>query len=172
MKKIKFLFVGLVFIFGLNQSRAQISIGGDFSGIRSMTDGAEFMFGGALNARYGITDNFQVGLNLGFYQKSFGKIFGQSLKSRIIPVTLSAEYIFLTDNVRPYAGLDLGLYTFGAKFGSSSSSESRLGLAPVAGMQYNINDNLFLNSSFKYHLILDSGTDGLFSFSFGLGYRL
>ena len=172
MKKIKLFFVGLVFVFGLNHSNAQLSIGADLSGIRSMTDGAEFMFGGMINARYGITDNIQLGLNLGFYQKSLGEIFGQSLKSRIIPITLSGEYFLLTDNARPYVGLDLGLYTFGAKFESSSSSESRFGLAPVAGFQYGINDNLYLNTNIKYHLILESNTDGLFSFNIGIGYRL
>ncbi len=171
MKKIKFLIVGIIMILGVQNVQSQISIGADFSGLRPMQDDAEFMFGGVVYGRYGITDNIQLGINIGFYQKSYGSIFGQTIKGSVMPITLSGEYLFMTDNVRPYAGVDLGLYNFMAKFGSESNSEIKFGLAPVAGLQFGINDNIYLNANTKYHLILDPDIDNFWSFNIGVGYR-
>ncbi len=157
-------------------SNAQISIGltgglglpmGDFGKLASTG------FGGGLQGRYHVNDNLAVGLNLGYYTfggvsidlGSLGKI---SSSYNIIPITLSGEYYFSDGDFKPFAALDLGMYSLGANVESTSNGVTtsadadrlnKFGFGIGAGAAYGLSDNLDLISSVKYNTILDDASN-------------
>jgi len=126
-------------------------------------------FGGGISGEYLVTPNIGAGLNVGYYslgseKEEYGGV-SVSANAYLIPVALTGKYYFLTKNIQPYAGVDVGLYTIGAKLTlkyqgereSESDSESYFGLAPVAGLQFKLSNNLALDVNAKYNLIFSKG---------------
>lgn len=131
------------------QSLSQFSVGLGVGVLKSTEDNSDVLFGGELAGKYDFSESFRVGLNLGWYQTT-EEFFGTKFKSSLAPISISGEYLFLEEKFRPYVGVHLGLLRVGFKSGNSSNSDSYFSLAPVAGIEYQVSDNIGINANFKY----------------------
>jgi outer membrane protein W len=83
-------------------------------------------------------------------------------------VTGQAEYFFSESALRPYAGIEAGLYraaatveiTAGSGTFKASDSDSQFGLAPKVGLQYALSPMLGVNADAGYHIIFGNGETG------------
>ncbi|MDR1679558.1 MAG: porin family protein [Prevotellaceae bacterium] len=129
-------------------------------------------FGLAANGEYLATENIGIGAQLGYY--SFGEKESGSGSWSIVPITVTGKYYFMTEGLKPYAGLDLGFYSLsyevdlGILGANVSTSETKFGLAPVVGLQYDFSDNWALDANLKYNYITTSG-DAVTSFGINVG---
>jgi len=199
MKKVILL---LVVALSVVTASAQIKVGLNGGvGIPMGTFGDVFNtgFGGGISGEYLITPNISIGLNAGIY--SFGMkdelldLFGMedmdgidlgdlldmSAKFQITPITLTGKYYFITEGgIKPYAGLDLGLYSsktkvtvkvLGISQSADAGSSTDFGLAPVVGLQFGLTDALAIDVNAKYHHIFTEGEATSFiGFNLGLVY--
>ena len=134
-------------------------------------------FGGGISGEYLIMPNIGLGVNFGYYIMDREKEDGVTLTSYLMPVALTGKYYFLTENVRPYGGVDFGLYTAGARGKyegiSMSYSETKLGLGPVAGVQFGIANNLLLDINAKFYRVFDGDYSSNFvGINVGIVYTL
>ncbi len=167
MKKLSVLLFAFLCFFNLN-TNAQI-LGGATLGIQApvgdFANGAKMGAGINLFGKYMLKENMAVGLNLGynrFGSEDFG--FGGydiDASYSMIPVTGLFEYHFGGNSIKPYVGADLGIYSFGVKIKyedeSEKDSEMYFGLAPVAGILYDINDNMTFCANIKLHNVFSEG---------------
>lgn len=142
-------------------------------------DGAKAGVGINLSGHYMLKENMAVGLNIGF-NRFGGQDFGfgdedYNYSYSMIPVTGLFEYHFSAGSIKPYAGLELGLYNFGyrVKYGGEveRDGESYFGLAPAAGVLYNINENLILCANLKLNNVFAEG-DNLTWIGINAGVRI
>ncbi|MDR1678186.1 MAG: porin family protein [Prevotellaceae bacterium] len=164
------LFVGGV-------ANAQIKLGIDLGLQVPMGDFekmAEVGLGGNVNGEYAITENIGAGLSIGYYKFSFkDNGFGEDESFTVTPVALNGKYYFMTEGLKPYAGLDLGMYFLSSTF-ENSEVKGKFGLAPVVGLQYDFSDNMAINANVKYNYIMagekeELGADALTSFGINVG---
>lgn len=167
MKKLSLLFFALFcfFSFSANAQISGVATLGLQAPIGDFADGANMGFGINLAGKYMLNDNMAVGLNLG-YNRFGGEDwdFGEGdykVSYSMIPITGLFEYHFGGEAIKPYVGADLGLYSFGArvKYSGESESDSEMyfGLAPVAGILYDLNENLRLCANIKLHNVFSEG---------------
>ncbi len=156
-----------------NNANAQVSVGADFGMLKSIekdTD-SDAIFGASLNVKYNISDKLRVGANLGYYGKSYD-IFGEKLRTYIMPISGLVEYSFSENAFSPYAGLDLGFYNFGVSIAGEGESEGYFGFAPVAGFNYSLTDNLLVNFNVKYHYVMvTDNASSLLGVNAGISYK-
>ncbi len=167
MKKLSLMFLALICFFTFN-ANAQI-LGGATLGLQApigdFADGAKMGVGINLVGKYMIKENMAVGLNIGYNRfgaEDFGfDEYDIDASYSMIPVTGLFEYHFAGNSIKPYVGADLGLYSFGDKVKyegeSEKDSEIYLGLAPVAGITYDINDNVTFCANLKIHNVFSDG---------------
>jgi outer membrane protein W len=153
----------------------QMSIGGGLGLLTPMgQNSGSNQFGLNLMGRYEINDDLQIGANIGYYQKSTSQtILGTTFKSSVfsLPISLTAQYLFLNNDFRPYISADLGLFSMGARFNGASSSSSYLSIAPGAGARYAINKELSLDFSVKYNILfISNNTSGILATNIGILY--
>ena len=94
-----------------------------------------------------------------------------------MPFTGSFTYYFAGEKLKPYAGADLGFYTFKSKVdfmgASASSSDSYFGFAPTVGFEYGLTDNIALDVNAKYNYIMsDNDATSIIGINFGIIYTL
>ena len=137
-------------------------------------------FGGGINGEYLATPNFGIGLSAAYYayQVKIAGV-GKTVAS-FMPVTLTGKYYFLTENIQPYVGADVGLYRFGQKVKwemegkseSDSDPKSYFGLSPVVGLQFKLSDVLALDVNSKCNFIfLEGETRYNFGFNVGIVFK-
>ncbi|MDD4225656.1 MAG: outer membrane beta-barrel protein [Mariniphaga sp.] len=163
MKKFKFLFVGLFAFFAVSV-QGQIQVGGTVGLQMPLGDfGDAFDPGFGIHAvgKYFFQENMAVGLNLGY--SKFGSDF-EDFSSSMVPVTALFEYHLNPagdGKIKPYVGADAGLYSYGVKMKflgeSISESDMYFGIAPTAGVLYEISDVLSLCGNLKYNLVFSEG---------------
>lgn len=161
MKTIKRIAVLAALTFLSVAASAQIKIGADLNvGMPTSSDFGDYAgtgFGGGINAKYMFNEN--MGAGLGFSYLSFpGKDFADGINFTIMPITANFTYYFMTETLKPYAGIDLGLYTASSD-ADGAESESDFGFAPVVGMEYAFTDALALNVNLKYNYIMSKDDD-------------
>ncbi len=156
------MFLALICFFTFN-ANAQI-LGGATLGLQApigdFADGIKMGVGINLMGKYMFKDNMAVGLNLGYNRFGIEDSDGDASVS-MIPITGLFEYHFEGSTIKPYVGADLGLYSYGWKFKydgqTEKDSEIHFGLAPVAGILYDINDNVTFCANIKIHNVFDDG---------------
>ena len=81
----------------------------------------------------------------------------------MMPITALVEYYLQEAPLRPYLGTDIGLYNYSLKWkiGSSEMKDSELyfGIAPKAGIAYQINDNLAVTGELKWNYVMADNAD-------------
>jgi opacity protein-like surface antigen len=158
MKK-TLLIAAMLLVFGVTQAQIHVgaTIGPQFP-LGDFGDAAKAGFGLNVAGKYMLNENMAVGLNLGYTRFGTGV---EDFSYSMIPVTGLFEYHFGTGNIKPYAGADLGLYSFGVKFkiGDESSSDSKMyfGFAPTVGALYGLSDKLSLCANLKFNCVLSEG---------------
>ena len=120
----------LLFILGFQTANAQFSGGINFGPaipIGKFSDIAGVGFNFTVESRYALTDNLNVGMNIGYVRNGYAKdlrngveaILSQEARTNVslstaryspIPVTLVVEYIFGDEELRPLAGLEFGAF--------------------------------------------------------------
>lgn len=167
----------IAFLFQIERSNAQIGVGGQLGLFNPLGDNSgDAHFGFNLNGKYDLDDQMRVGLNIGHYFKRetttfFGTTY--TMTTSFTPITALFEYSFLEGEFDPYGGVDLGLYRAGVKVNNNSNSSGHFGLAPTAGMRYELSSALLLDGGIKYHLIFNEGnTTSALGINFGVLYYL
>lgn len=163
--------IASLFVF-TTQSQAQVRVGATLGAGVPLGDFGDFAktgFGGSAHVKYFLSEQFALGLNIGYY--SFG---GEDIEvtlpfigtttiegatTNIIPVTVAAEYYFTSEGFKPYAGLDLGLY-FSGSDAEDAEGESNFGIAPTLGFSYGLNESIDLNVNAKYNMIFGEDAAG------------
>jgi len=120
------------------------------------TAGGGFSFG--LHGRYHVNDNIAVGLNVGysiFAAQSFPNQSSSVVGAfAVLPMMAAFDYYFMTDEIKPYAGLELGIistsvvYTDGSQ--TISASGSGVAFAPVVGCRFDLTEHFGLMANIKY----------------------
>jgi opacity protein-like surface antigen len=160
------LFIGFIVF----SAQAQINVGATI-GVQiptgSMSDGMKTGFGFDLLGKYMLNENLALGVDIGwarFGTEDLGIEEDVNASGQFIPITALAEYHFGTGKVKPFVGADLGMYIFKIKASyqgiSASTSDSYFGFAPIAGIEYDIKDNLAFTANLKYNYILVEEDDG------------
>jgi outer membrane protein W len=179
MKRVIFI---TLMAFSIVAASAQGNLGISGGVLFPTEDGVKTGFGGTVSGEYLISPNIGLGVNVGYY------IFGNvdvimvdesvtigSVTPYLIPTFLTGKYYFLTENIKPYAGVDIGLYTEGVRATTAgitvSVSKSFFGLAPVAGVQLKLSDVMALDINAKYTSLFYKGeSTGYPGFNVGLVY--
>lgn len=154
---------------------------GDFS------DASKGGVGGELRARFYPKDNFMVGINAGYYYYAMKDAAGlDNLKggTSFIPVTAGFEYFFFTTVVKPYVGVDAGLYnssfkqTYNQVINATktevevSGSESNFGVAPNVGVMIGAGGTN-LNACIKYvNVFGDGSTSSMLLYQLGIAFKI
>jgi opacity protein-like surface antigen len=158
--KAKIIFT-LLITFTLSISTfSQIGVKGGFALGESVDDNFSNMhLGFDLGVTYDITEAIrgEVLFEAMYRETDF---FG-NLTTRIVPITVGADYRFLRGRIQPFVGLNLGLVIMGTKAGSYSDSESYFGFHPKAGVNVKITDNILIDATLKYHVVFDENDKGL-----------
>lgn len=117
-------------------------------------------FGFTVTGRYFITDAFAIGLNLGY--NHFNVTGLSDFHSGLTPVTALLEYHLDLGRWQPYAGGDLGLYSYSIKYkdplyGDQSDHQSYFGIAPTIGVAYEVADNFSVLANLKINDVFGDG---------------
>jgi len=167
MKKLSVILFVLLCFFYIN-ANSQI-VGGATIGLQApsgdFADGVKMGFGINLTGKYFLKENMAVGLNLG-YNRFGAEDYGWDeydikATASMVPITGLFEYYFTGKSVKPYLGADLGLYRYGWKVKYEGESESDgevyFGLAPTAGILYEISESLTFCANIKFHNVFGEG---------------
>ena len=147
-------------------SNAKFKLGANF-GLQTFDDEFEIGFGGGISGEYLVTPKIGIGLNAGYYfWKEEYSDWG--LSYYLIPVTVTGKYYFLTKNIQPYGGVDVGLYQESDDF---EYWDLYFGFAPVVGLQFKLFNALALDVNAKYNLFYrDRKSFGILGLNIGFVY--
>ncbi|MGD1893745.1 MAG: outer membrane beta-barrel protein [Cyclobacteriaceae bacterium] len=193
----------LFIIFGFQAANAQLSTGmtlGPTVPVGKFSDIAGVGFNFTIESRYALTENLNVGLNIGYVRNGYAKDLRNGIETVLsqraggnielstarysaVPVTLVGEYIFGDNELRPFAGLELGGYIVSNKLavergGEETDSNTALGLGIMGGALYEIADELDVMATLKFTTTtgaIDFGEKRgvtYLSINFGVRYRL
>ena len=132
-------------------------------------------FGGGISGKYMINDNMAAGASFNYI--SLGSD-NDAMEYSIMPIVANFSYYFGTEGFKPYAGLDLGVFMSKYKIdlgflGSSETSTSDLGFAPVIGCEYAFTDAIALDANLKYNYIMTEGdASTLLGINIGIIYSI
>jgi outer membrane protein W len=154
MKKILFIIFIIVGIHSV--SKAQLSITPRVApaiplGTVGLVSNTGLGFG--LETTYAINDNFRVGVAVDYYQFKTG-IFGINLfgiKTTVMPLTGTVQYLFPGERIRPYVGIEAG--TSIVSINKVDINRNYFSMAPAVGVIYNINDRLDFFANAKYQTV-------------------
>ena len=131
--------------------------------VSSTEKGSKILYGGGISVEYLPVSRLGIGLSAGYYAYQLESA-GFTTTASFIPATFNARFYFLTRGFQPYAGVDLGLYTIGAKMSyegeSVSASKSYFGLSPVLGLQFKLSKTLAIDINSKYNIVFIEGEAG------------
>lgn len=171
-----------LFAFVSTCSYAQFQL--NVSGVRSLpiqqgmtlNDGT---WGTGVTVRYFTSPRVAVGVNARYFtqRSEFGAGTFRS-NSRSLITTGQVEYFFSTRRLRPYVGLEAGLYAsnYTSSFydsGSMSPRESfsgtsrNFGVSPKAGLQWSITPLVGINTELGYHYVFDGNDNHTATLSAG-----
>lgn len=155
-------------IFIPGQSRAQFQVNVSGSRLMSAAYGKSLddgKWGAGATVRYFVTPKIAAGISARYYDKRYVYTYAQSTsrtQTKIGVITGQGEYFLTTSALRPYIGLEAGLYNAWISFEStnvktdlSSDSNSFLLIGPKAGIQYAVTKAIGLNMEASYEFITD-----------------
>ncbi|MFD2572630.1 OmpW family outer membrane protein [Spirosoma soli] len=165
------------------KAQFQVNVTGNYLGpAESGSSFSDGPWGGGVTLRYFVSPNLAVGLN-GRYFSSNGSAnfdFGSgagigasgSVKAsaNLLAVTGQAEYFFSESALRPYVGIEAGLYraagtveiSDGFNTIKASESANNFGVAPKVGLQYAISPAFGVNADAGYHIVFSDGDTSKF----------
>ena len=131
---------------------AQTQVGLDGGILKSTQENARLFYGAEVMVKREVSEAVRGNVNLGIYQYT-NVVVGSKVRSYAVPVSVGLDYSFLSNDVRPYLGVNAGLMirTVNQLFGSASTFNPSI--SPVAGVDYQLNDHFGLNLNFKYSFV-------------------
>jgi len=165
MKKISILVLTLLFLLVFD-IHAQLNVGATVGAqipVGSSMEGFKTGLGVNVTGRYLIKENMAIGVNIGYLGLGTPD-FGYdevSVSSSFIPITGLFEYYIGSEKVKPYFGIDAGVYLFRVKASamgvSASTTETYVGFAPVGGIMIDLSEKISFVANAKYHFVLSEG---------------
>jgi hypothetical protein len=156
-------------MFGVNAQQGEI-LGGVNLGymlpIGKFGDDVDAGIGYGVSGKYFLTDNITAGLNANYFSLALKSASSYSISST--QFHLSGDYFFMTDEIRPYAGIDFGLTQYKFENYNFELKENYLSYGVGGGLMYFFNDNFAGNGMVRYNSINSSG-DAANYLSVGLG---
>ncbi|GAB3790686.1 hypothetical protein GCM10028818_61150 [Spirosoma horti] len=173
------LVVSALLLSGQAKAQFQANVTGNY--LAPTESGSSFsdgVWGGGVTLRYFLSPNLAVGVNGRYFttknSASFdlgpgpGVVGSAKASANLLMVTGQAEYFFSTSALRPYVGVEAGLYRAAARAEISngyqtlkfSDSNSNFGVAPKVGLQYAISPAFGVNADAGYHIVFSDGETG------------
>lgn len=168
-----FLFVFLFFFSG--SLFAQMGVGiqaGAAVPTGDLSDRAKLGWGGQGNFEYLASPNLSLSASVGYYlwgaKSDINDLLGiADFTFSTVPILAGAKYLFMEGDLHPYLGADLGLHILNTKISSSvfgvnmerSTSETKFGFAPMAGLRLHMPPNVDLDLNLSYNIITTSGSN-------------
>lgn len=174
MKRILFTcFLAVFLILGASQEAyAQMGVSiqaGAAIPTGDLSDRAKLGWGGQGNFEYMAAPNLSLMATVGYYLwGAKSDLLGLAdFTFSTIPVLVGAKYLFMPEgDLHPYVGADLGIHFMTTKITTSfsilgsnleeSSSESKFGFAPMAGLRLHMPPNVDLDFNLSYNIIPSS----------------
>ena len=135
-------------------------------------------FGGQLNLNYFIRDHFSVGAGIGYYTftSSENAVTFEEFRVNITPLVIQADYYFTESDVKPFIGLQVGLYRLANRFLANNItqvvSSDNIGIAPKVGVIANVVQNFNFVGNIKYHYLSSEFDNNAFlSIHLGFSYK-
>lgn len=123
-----------------------------------------------LHGKYFLTDNFAAGVNLGS-SVLFSKLSSADVLS-MDQIHLSSDYFFLTDEIRPYLGIDFGYtqYKGSSILIDANRKTDNFSYGIGGGLMYFFYDKLGVNAFTRFNSI--DSKDNYFLLGLGLNYKV
>ena len=156
MKKILFTICLITGLYAAAQAQVSVTPRASFSmpqGFLSNIAGNGFGYG--LDLDYAVTDNLRIGASFSQHQFN-GEIAGFNLNVvdfKVTPITATAKYVLPGNTLRPYIGLEGGIYNFSAGAAGFDITREYWGLAPSLGVLYPVSDQIDFFASAQYHVM-------------------
>lgn len=151
-----FIIVGFTFT---PFSQVGVKVGGSLGSPKSI-DNKDFSYlGFYVGFPYNFTEKFRGELLFeGLFNSSTttsGKPVGNVKNTYgIMPLTIGGDYSFFQDIIRPYIGLNFGLYMLTSNVGGYKATPlTKFGLYPKAGFNFEVSKQIFIDLGLKYHFI-------------------
>ena len=177
-----FLFVAMTFLLVSTTSFSQVGYGSEVNGdlfipIGKNANDFNIGFGGLAGFYYDITENFRMGLVLGYLYSSINESnvnndfasSGQQANIKggvgVIPALISVRLVSPGSGMRFYGLLEGGLYTYSTSISGSypggapidqSEFRSEPGVAFGGGVLFPLKNDLSLDVNVRYHWVQDS----------------
>lgn len=156
MKKIIFTICFMMGLFAAAQ--AQVSITPRVSlampqGLLDRVAGNGFGYG--LDLDYAVNEDFRLGVSAGQYRFN-AEVFGFNINAidfAVTPITASIKYLIPAATLRPYIGLEGGLYNFSIDAMGLNMTRQYFGLAPTLGLLYPVNERMDFFANAQYHIM-------------------
>lgn len=126
--------------------------------------------GYGLSGKYFFTDNITAGVNANYFSLALKSASSYSISST--QFHLSSDYFFLTDEVRPYAGIDFGLTQYKFENYNFELKENYLSYGVGGGLMYFFNDNFAANGMVRYNSINSEEAANYLSVGLGVTYKI
>lgn len=135
-----------------------------------LSNNAKLGWGGQGNFEYLASPNLSLMASVGYYLwGAKNNLFGLAdFTFSTIPVVIGAKYLFMEGDMHPYVGADLGIHFLNTKITSNiniagsnleeSSTESKFGFAPMAGLRIHMPPNVDLDLNLSYNIVPSSGS--------------
>lgn len=189
---------------GSSSAGSGLNLGGGLAVGLPMSDfgkGYNTGFGLNIEGEYLVMPEISVGISTGYLTFKYKKdVLGGSGNFNMVPIMLNGKYYLMTDNVKPYVGLGLGLFIDKSKYeynfpafydnpvsgeietlqikNKTSNSSTDFGIAPTVGTVFSMSDNLSFNVGARFNMFffkddLDkSHTYSFIGFNVGILYTL
>ncbi|WKN33633.1 outer membrane beta-barrel protein [Porifericola rhodea] len=112
-------------------------------------------FGYGLDLDYAINDKLRIGASAGQYLYN-AEVFGININAvdfAITPVTTSIKYLLPATTLRPYIGIEGGMYHLKIDAAGFNTTRQYFGIAPTLGLLYPVNEKIDFFASAQYHIM-------------------
>ena len=156
MKKILFTICLITGLYAAAQAQVSITPRASLSMPQGLLDNiAGNGFGYGLDLDYAINDNFRVGVSASQHRFN-AEVLGFSIDAvnfKVTPITATVKYVLPGAGIRPYIGLEGGMYNFNVGAVGFNTTREYWGLAPSLGVLYPVNDKIDFFASAQYHIM-------------------
>jgi outer membrane protein W len=156
MKKILFTICLLGSLFTVAQAQLSVTPRASLTMPQGLLDNfAGNGFGYGLDLDYAVNDHIRLGVSAAQHRFN-AEVLGFNINAvdfTVTPITASVKYLLPGTAIRPYIGLEGGLYNFNVEAVGLNTTREYWGLAPSLGVLYPINERMDFFASARYHIM-------------------
>lgn len=135
-------------------SQAQVKLGMEIGPWVGISSSAPDGFLANFKTRFGLSDNFYLGVNIGFVLNS---------GATLVPLCGTIEYYLRTKGFKPFLGADAGYFL---------NKNGTAFMAPAAGFAYGVNKKVDITARVSLPIMFNAGTSISMPICIGVTYRL